>query len=322
MEEQVMRKDERSTTKNIVIAILAFATIGIAVFAYIQYDEKQAFITELRNVKEKSRQTVLDIYNKIDKNLAEIREHEGLIRNTIDTRSKEGNVDPEKRINKQIELIEKIMEQNRNLISHLNNELNVKDDQLQEYIRREKNLQVRVDEYKTIVKDLNNKNLALQNDLEAAQFEKETLELTVENLDAEIAQNVSLIKEQHKTISEKVNELHRAYYTVGTFKELEKMQVLEKEGGILGIAAVKTLTEEFDPSTLQQIDTRQVMEIPIYAKKAEVVTNQHPDTYTLETHGDIIERMIIEDPEAFWNKSKYLVIVVRDSFESELAEVR
>ncbi|MCF8388989.1 MAG: hypothetical protein K9G47_14005 [Bacteroidales bacterium] len=145
MEEQIMRKDERSTTKNIVIAILAFATIGVALFAYIQYDEKQAFITEVRNVKEKSRQTVLDIYNKIDKNLAEIREHEGLIRNTIDTRSKEGNVDPEKRINKQIELIEKIMEQNRNLISHLNNELNVKDDQLQEYIRREKNLQVRVD---------------------------------------------------------------------------------------------------------------------------------------------------------------------------------
>ncbi|MDZ7742134.1 MAG: hypothetical protein U5Q03_10370 [Bacteroidota bacterium] len=297
-----MKKDEKSLTKNLVIAILTLFTVGAVIFAYIQREERQAFMSEVKEVKKESQQTILDIYQKIERNLAEIREHEDLIRNTIDTRAKEGKINPEERINKQIELIEQIMQENRTLIASLNKEMNVKDEKLDEYIRREKNLQVRVDEYKTIMEDLNEKNLALQNDLEATQFEKETLELTVENLDAEIAQNVALIRNQHQQLSQKENELHTVYYAVDTYKELEEKALVEKEGGILGIAAVKTLTEDLDPSVLNRIDSRLVTEIPVWARKADVITNQHPDTYTIESNGDLIERIIIEDPEQVLGK--------------------
>ena len=317
-----MRKEEKSLTKNLVIAILALFTVGAVLFAYIQLEEKKAFMSEVKLVKQESQQTILDIYQKIERNLAEIREHEDMIRNTIDTRAKEGKIDPEERINKQIELIEQIMQENRTLIASLNSELNVKDEKLDEYIRKENNLQVRVNEYKTILQDLNEKNLALQNDLEATHFEKETLELTVENLDAEIAQNVALIKDQHEQLSQKESELHTAYYAVGTFKELEEKELVEKEGGILGIAAVKTLTEDFDPSVLSRIDSRIVTEIPVWAKKAEVITNQHPDTYTIESNGDLVERIIIKDPDRFWENNKYLVVVVRETYQNELAEAR
>jgi len=306
----------------LVIAILALFTVGAVLFAYIQLEEKKAFMSEVKLVKQESQQTILDIYQKIERNLAEIREHEDMIRNTIDTRAKEGKIDPEERINKQIELIEQIMQENRTLIASLNSELNVKDEKLDEYIRKENNLQVRVNEYKTILQDLNEKNLALQNDLEATHFEKETLELTVENLDAEIAQNVALIKDQHEQLSQKESELHTAYYAVGTFKELEEKELVEKEGGILGIAAVKTLTEDFDPSVLSRIDSRIVTEIPVWAKKAEVITNQHPDTYTIESNGDLVERIIIKDPDRFWENNKYLVVVVRETYQNELAEAR
>ena len=315
-----MEKRTRSTAKNILIAVLILFSAVTFTLAYIQYEEKLGYKEKVSNAESRGEQKVFEIYQRIDQNLAAIQEREGLIKNTINARNREGSFDPEDKINRQIEIIERIMQQNRDLITSLNTELNIKDDKLQDYRKTEKNLWVRINEYKDIVDALNEQNEILYKDLEMKEFEKASLELALQELDERIEQKVALISEKNEQIYRKEKELNTGYYAVGTYRELKEQEIVEKEGGFLGIAAVKTLNAGFDPTMLFEIDTRTVREIPVWAGKAEIITNQDPDSYTYEAYNGIIERIRIEDPEKFWEKSKYLVVIVRDLYEGELAE--
>jgi hypothetical protein len=70
------------------------------------------------------------------------------------------------------------------------------------------------------------------------------------------------------------------------------------------------------------IDTREVTRIPIAAKRWEIITNQDPSSYDLELTDNRTEWLVITDPDKFWSKSKYLVIVVREEGSNELASSR
>ncbi len=315
-----MERTTRSTAKNILIAILILFSGATFSLAYFQYMEKMEYADRITDLQGETDQKVFEIYQRIDKNLADIREHEGLIKNTIDARKREGSFDPEERINKQISFIERIMQQNRDLITSLNTDLNIKDDKVKEYVKMQKNLWARINEYKDVVDAVNQQNEILEQDLEMSEFEKLALELELEKLDTEIEQKLSLIQEKNEQIYRKEKKLNTAYYAVGTYRQLREKEIVHRTGGFLGIAAVKTLDNEFDPTLLFEIDTRTVREIPIWARKAEIITNHDPASYTFETYNGIIERIRIDDPELFWKKSKYLVVIVRDTYESELAE--
>ncbi|MDZ7742135.1 MAG: hypothetical protein U5Q03_10375 [Bacteroidota bacterium] len=315
-----MEKTTRSTAKNILIGVLILFSAATFTLAYYQHMEKMEYADRITDLQGESDQKIFEIYQRIDKNLAEIREHEGLIKNTIDTRKREGSFDPEERINKQISFIERIMQQNRDLITSLNTDLNIKDDKVKEYVRMQKNLWVRINEYKDVVNSLTRQNGILEQDLEMSEFEKLALEIELEKLDTEIEQKVVLIQEKNEQIYRREKEMNTAYYAVGTYRQLREKEIVHRAGGFLGIAAVTTMTNEFDQALLFEIDTRTVREIPIWARKAEIVTSQDPASYTFETYNGIIERIRIDDPEKFWEKSKHLVVIVRDTYESELAE--
>lgn len=315
-----MEKRKNSSAKNLVIVLLALVAISAGLIAYYQYQEKKQVVANLTEEQIVKQQKVLDAYARIENNLAKIREHEGLIQNTIKAKDKEGNANPEERIQQEIKIIERIMQENREIIATLNEEVNLKGDKLKEFEKRQKNLNTRIGEYKAIVGDLTAKNEALQKDLEVIELAKTHLENDIQLLDSQITEKAAQLAAIEEELQKRENEMHQAYYTVGTFKDLRDQQIVEKEGGILGIASVKTLNEDFDPGQFKQVDTRNINEIPVQGEKVEIVTNQDPDTYSLEYEGDIVERIIIENPAEFWEKSKYLVVVVKDKHEGELAE--
>jgi len=107
-------------------------------------------------------------------------------------------------------------------------------------------------------------------------------------------------------------ELHSVYYTVGDAKELKKNGVVTKEGGILGVGSSKKLdVSKLDRSLFKEVDQRDLISIPLYSKKAKVITN-HPESsyeFVLDQN-ETVESIKILDRKAFWEVTDYLVVEV------------
>lgn len=107
-----------------------------------------------------------------------------------------------------------------------------------------------------------------------------------------------------------VDQQNTAYFTFGTFKELEANNVLEKKGGILGIGSVKQLKANFNPEYFMPLDIREVREIPIRAESPKLVSSHPAGSYKLVGEEDN-SSLVITDPEEFWKLTKHLAIVVK-----------
>lgn len=107
-----------------------------------------------------------------------------------------------------------------------------------------------------------------------------------------------------------VDQQNTAYFTFGTFKELEEHNVLEKKGGLLGIGAVKQLKPDFNPDYFMALDIRETTEIPIRASSAQLVSSHPAGSYELVGNEEN-SALLITDPDEFWKLTKHLAIVVK-----------
>jgi len=119
-----------------------------------------------------------------------------------------------------------------------------------------------------------------------------------------IAQNDSM----GQRITSLDKQVHTAYYTMGSFKDLKDQGVLSREGGILTIGAAKVLDNNFSDQSFEKIDIREKTKIPVHADKAELVTEHPSDSYTFTMEGDEIAYLEINNPDEFWKASKYMVL--------------
>ena len=144
------------------------------------------------------------------------------------------------------------------LIANLNSQIDEKDSRLANYSKTVKDLQARIGEYKANVETLVAEKEALQKNLDETTLAKKNLEGEVVSLDTEVAQKSNVIEEQNAQLLEKERNLHTAYYTVGTYKSLRDQNIVEKEGGFLGMNREKNLSNGLDHEKFQEIDTREV----------------------------------------------------------------
>lgn len=107
-------------------------------------------------------------------------------------------------------------------------------------------------------------------------------------------------------------EMHIVYYTVGEKKELLEQGIISKEGGLLGIGASKKLdVSNLNQSAFKSTDQRDLVTVPLYSKKAELITN-HPSgsfEFTENEKGEVEELRIV-DRKRFWSATSYLVVEV------------
>lgn len=100
-----------------------------------------------------------------------------------------------------------------------------------------------------------------------------------------------------------------AYYAFGTKKELVEKNVIEKEGGVLGMGKTIKMKKDFNRDYFMKIDIRQFNQLPLNTKKAKLVTI-HPDNTYHWVGEKTVESIVIDKPDEFWKTSKYLLIVV------------
>lgn len=147
---------------------------------------------------------------------------------------------------------------------------------------------------------------SLREDLAKANIKIDELTSSVDSLNTTVA-NVSDQRDKaEQQNANLVNEMNTVHYLIGTSKELKKIGVL-KNGGFLRSAKINTA--EFDASRFTAADRRNIKTIPLYSKKAKVLTAQPADSYTItDESGEKV--LTITNPAKFWNASSFLVVQI------------
>jgi flagellar biosynthesis chaperone FliJ len=320
MEEN--KTERQRAVWSIVVILVSLIAIAAFIVAYVQYDQKKDYMAQATEALNAQEQRVMQSYDRIESNLKKIGQYENMIKGNMSDAESNSSLGPEERIQNEISMIEQLVKENNDLITSLNGKIAEKDSRLAGYAKTVKELEVRIGEYKTNVETLIAEKQALQKNLDETTVAKQNLEGQVSSLDTEVAQKSNVIEEQSAQLLAKERQLHTAYYTVGTYKYLHDKNIVEKEGGFLGINREKELANNLDNGKFQEIDTRVVSEIPVEAKRVEIITGQDPSSYSLVYDNDKVSKIKITNPDKFWGKSKYLVVVVRENNYDETASSR
>ena len=78
-------------------------------------------------------------------------------------------------------------------------------------------------------------------------------------------------------------------------------------GEVTGERAVNCPT--YDKNYFTQVDMRNLNSININVKNPKILSAHPTSSYKLVERGKIVEKLEITDPAAFWERSKFLVIV-------------
>ena len=197
-----------------------------------------------------------------------------------------------------VEAINELLSENKKTINDLNDKL--------------KKYSYEVGKFKKMVANLNKEIetkdaqvMEMKENLASMNFEMAKLN---SKLDTVTAKN----KMQENLIEEQKENLNTAYYAVGSFKELQENNVVDRKGGLIGIGSTKTLAEDFNRDYFTKIDITKTKIIPLDADDDDVkIISSHPtDSYKWNKTEDRVTSLEITNPEKFWKTSKYLVVLV------------
>lgn len=199
------------------------------------------------------------------------------------------------RIQENMAFIQQTMNQNRELISKLRNQLrqsSVKGDQLR---RTLDNLQKQLEEKDSQLKQL-------MADLQAKDIHITELTEQVSDLSENVKELREDTKQKATTISNQDKQLHTAWFVFGTKRELKEQGIIE-DG--------RVLEGNFNKDYFTKIDIRVDKEIKFYSRSAEMLTAHPASSYVLERDANRQYVLRITSPEQFWSTSKYLVVQVK-----------
>ncbi len=233
-------------------------------------------------------------FNIIEENLTEITSREQIIaQSTAD--EKNLSEDIREKIMEEIQTINNLMEENRNRISDLKNQLkksNLKIKSLEETIAL---MGQRLGEKDQEI-------LALKDQLMQLNFTVESLNAVIDTLQKENAQKSEMISQQQTEI----DELNIVWYVVGPRKVLLEKNIIEKDGRFL--SNNNKLNDLIKTCNCTRADVMELKEIRINAEKAEFVTVHPQGSYRFNMKDKLFVSLEITNPDEFWRASKFLVI--------------
>jgi predicted nucleic acid-binding Zn-ribbon protein len=251
-------------------------------------EENEKLKTDLAT-RDESMNESIRLFNEIEDNLSAIRQKEKVI-NLSRNNDPEYRQDQKERIVEEIQLINSLLEENKNKVNLLRSKLSKADVKVGEMDKMIESLVKKVEEQEALIVELRD---------ELAKYDIAMAELT------------ATLNETMAVVEEKDAELNKAWFVFGTTKELKEQGVVTKEGGFIGLGKIVKMREDFNQEYFTQIDITKTKEIPLGAKKVKILTTHPAGTYKLVTSADDkVEKMQILNPEKFWSVSKYLCMIV------------
>jgi predicted nucleic acid-binding Zn-ribbon protein len=236
--------------------------------------------------------------NEIETNLNAVTEKQAAI--NVSASNTELAKSQKERINEEITAINELMKSNRDKMADLQKKL--------------KKSSGKVAEFEKAIALLNEQMTLKNNELTALNQRLTELNAEIVTLNTSVSTLTVQNEEKTKVIDDQTKKIHTAYYTKGTYKELETKHVLVKEGGFLGIGREQKVVNDFNPDAFATVDITQTKVIPIESKNVKVVTTHPSTSYTLEKKEkdpNYVTNLVISDPDLFWKASKYLVVMVQ-----------
>ena len=286
---------------------IIFSLLSVTLFACQQEAKKEGTETtedpETEKLKEENEKLKADLasrdemmnesirlFNEIEDNLSAIRQKEKVI-NLSRNNDPEFQQDQKERIVEEIQLINSLLEENKNKVNLLRSKLSKADIKVGEMDKMIESLVKKVEEQEAIIAELRD---------ELAKYDIAMAELT------------ATLNETMAVVEEKDAELNKAWFVFGTTKELKEHGVVTKEGGFIGMGKIVKLREDFNQDYFTQIDITKTKEIPLGASSVKILTTHPSDSYKLvkDAAGKKIEKLQITNPEKFWSVSKYLCMIV------------
>lgn len=313
-------KDRNKVIKNLAIALLGAGTIVFAIMAAVQSEKNNEIRTELAEAHAGS-EKILGTFAEIELNLERIRTSEDFLQESLTMEDIESMESPGERINQEIGNIEQLLAENRALISDLETQIGEKNGKLEEFQGSIASLEKRVRTYKARTEELMAEADALKVDLEASDQKNLALDQALTLKDSILLFQDQKLEEQTASLEHQEKEMRTAYYVVAPFKTLKENEVVEKEGGILGLAATKTVMDDLDKEHFSRIDMYDNTVIPVFGKGVELVSNHPVNSYkvvsTTEGEAKWIE---VLDPDRFWDNTQYLVVSSKGS-DDDMAQL-
>lgn len=239
---------------------------------------------------------LFEVLNEIETNLTEISTRYSKV-NSLKQGNPEMNSRVKGQITDQLAVIENMLSQNKQKIASLNakiSELGQENGKLQEFID---NLNARMAEQEQQISDLMN--------------ELTISKATIQKLSENVSDLTQANQEKDEYIAYQTNEANKAYYIVGSYRELKELGVVSKSGGFIGIGKKQNTSADMDVSRFQMIDRTKVTTITINQRKAQVISNHPEGSYELvmdENDPKTVAYLTIKDVNAFWRFTDYLVV--------------
>ena len=170
------------------------------------------------------------------------------------------------RITENLQFIQSAMQQNKELINKLKQQV------------REST--VKGGQLKKIIDNLTQQMEVKDKQLQSLREELDKKDIHIAELDemvSDLNTNVASLKEENtqktETISTQDKALHTAWFVFGTKKELKEQNILD---------AGEVLRSNFNKEYFTKIDIRIDKEIKLYSKSAEILTSHPASSYTLQ----------------------------------------
>jgi predicted RNase H-like nuclease (RuvC/YqgF family) len=289
------------------IVIFCFALLFLASCHNYKKDAERLTVVRdsLANeavIKDSSIVEYLNDFNEILVTLDSIKKVEKLV--TVQSaRGREMNYRQKKMILEDIDLLNKLIQDNKAQITALQKKLNQANYKIGNLNSTIVELERMVQNLEKQVEDKDTEIIAL-----SKQVEKLTKNITVLNEKITVIETESA--EKTSTIQKQTLELNKAYYAYGSFTELSENNVIERKGGVLGIGKSVTMKEDFNRDYFTEVDIREFDLIPLLVKKADVVSVHSAGSFHISGE-KTADTLFIDNKAEFWKASKFLVIVTK-----------
>jgi len=248
-------------------------------------------------------------FNDIQSNLDSIKQKENIISQNTNGGT-EVQTSAREQITGDINAIYLMLQKNREMVASLKAKLKKSEAGLAGANIKIAELEKMIDNLTNQIETKDAEIASLKDQLGKLNIKVEDLGNQVTNLNTNVDNLSAENKAKQQAIDEKTAALNTAYYVIGTTKELKDKKIIDKSGGFIGLGRNKTVKDDFDKTYFTKVDITNLNELPIYKKKAVLLTSHPSGSYKFEgADKKAVDKLIILNYTDFWSRSKYLVII-------------
>lgn len=241
------------------------------------------------------RDSLIALFNDISGDLIQIKQIESIVSIPGNLSGENGKSSPQLRDD--LMSIRQALEERRQKLAELEKKLNASAGKNAQLSKMIENLKTQLSQNEETIASLTEQLTQANSTIAGLNVMVDSLNTSVANVSAE----KMAVEQQNQNLT---NEMNRCFYAIGSKSELKDHKIIET--GFL--RKTKIMQGDYEASYFTTADRRALTSIPLYAKKAKVLTNQPSDSYSFTTEANGNKVLNITNSSKFWSTSNYLVI--------------